>query len=153
MAWLDNVFKFLPFLRYNSVTPTLVNGDTSEAQCDASGRLLVNTQPANTIWQDSGAAVTEKQVKNAGGKLHQIFGRNTGGSDKYIFIFNSLTRPGNGATGQLFCPVKVKAGEAFSIDLVRPRAFSTGLFWSVSSTDATFTYDATAAFQVAVEYE
>jgi hypothetical protein len=157
MAWLDTVFKFIGLARYNTVTPALSNGETSELQCDANGRLLVNTQGTTTSWQDAAAAASERVVKASSGKVYQIIGRNTGGSDRYLFIFNVSavggSRPANGATGELFVPIKVKAGEAFSLDLPRPRAFGTGLAWCVSSTDATFTYDAAGAFVVAAEYE
>lgn len=157
MAWLDTVFKFISYARYNAITPALTNGQISELQCGSDGRLLVNAQVTNTVWSDGAAATSERVVKNAAGRLYQIFGRNTGGSDKYIFVFNHAasggSRPANGSTAAMFVPVKVKAGEAFSIDLPRSRAFATGLYWGVSSTDGTFTYDAAGTLVVAAEYE
>lgn len=158
MAWLDTVFKFIGLARFNVVTPALTNGQTSEFQCDSSGRLLVNAQASNTYWSDGGVATSERVVKNTAGRVHQIFGRNTGVTDRYVFVFNhnasgAGARPANGSTAHLFVPVKVKAGEAFSIDLDRSRAFATGLYWGASSTDATFTYDGTATFEIAAEYE
>lgn len=157
MAWTDTIFKFIGLARYNAITPTLTNGDTCEAQCDSSGRLLVNAGAINTTWADSGAAAAEKVVKASSGKLWQVFGRNTGASAAYVFIFNHAAgggaRPANGSTAQMFVPVKVAAGEAFSVELPRARAFSTGLYWAASSTDATFTYDAAATLVVSAEYE
>lgn len=157
MAWLDTVFKFISYARYNTITPALTNGQTSELQCGSDGRLLVNTQATNTLWSDSGVSSAERVVKASAGKIHQIFGRNTGAADKFIFVFNhalsGASRPTNGSTANIFVPVKVKAGEAFSIDLPRSRSFASGLYWGVSSTDATFTYDATGTFAVAAEYE
>lgn len=157
MAWLDTIFKFISYARHNTITPALTNGQTSELQCGPDGRLLVNTQATNTLWSDAGAAAAEKVVKASAGKVHQIFGRNTGGSAKYIFIFNHAqsggSRPTNGSTAEMFVPIKVGAGEAFSLELSRSRAFATGLYWGVSSTDGTFTYDSGGAFVVAAEYE
>jgi len=157
MAWTDTIFKFIGLARHNTITPSLTNGQTCEAQCDERGRLLVSTEPVNTLWSDGGIAAAERVVKGSAGKLHQIFGRNTGGSTKYIFIFNHATsggsRPANTSTAHMFVPVKVQAGEAFSIELPRARAFSTGLYWGVSSTDASFTYDSGATFEVSAEYE
>lgn len=157
MAWTDTIFKFIGLARFNTITPSLTNGQTSELQCDERGRLLVSTQPVNTLWSDGGIAASERVVKGTAGKLHQIFGRNTGGADKYIFLFNhatsGLSRPANGSTAHLFVPVKVKAGEAFSIELPRARGFSVGLYWGVSSTDGSFTYDAAATFEVSAEFE
>ena len=157
MAWADTIFKFLGLARYNATPPSLTDGANCEAQCDSSGRLLVNPGAINTTWADGGTAAAEKVVKAAPGKLWQIFGRNTGGSDKYIFIFNHAasggSRPSNGSTAALFVPVKVKAGEAFSITLDRARTFSTGLYWGASSTDATFTYESGATLVVSAEYE
>ncbi len=157
MSWTDTIFKFLGRARYNTITPSAASGELVEAQCDANGRLLVSTQPINSNWQDAGVATSERVVKASAGKIHQIFGRNTGGADKYIFIFNHNagggSRPVDGSTAEIFVPIRVKAGEFFSIDVVRPRAFSVGLYWAISSTDATFTYDATGTFVVTAEYE
>lgn len=157
MSWLDTIFKMTPLLRRNTITPVVQNGQTSEMQCDADGRLLVATQSPNTLWADGGSAAAERVIKASAGKLYQVFGRNTGGADKFIFLFNhaasGASRPANVSTAQMFVPIKVKAGEAFSIDLRRARAFSTGLYWGVSSTDASFTYDAAGAFEVSAEYE
>lgn len=157
MAWTDTIFKFIGLARFNTITPSLANGQTSELQCDDRGRLLVSTEPVSTLWSDGGISAAERVVKNTAGKLHQVFGRNTGGADKYIFFFNHAasggSRPTNGSTAHIFVPVKVKAGEAFSIELPRARAFSIGLYWGVSSTDASFTYDATGTFEVSAEYE
>lgn len=153
MAWQDTIFKFLGLARYNATPPTLTNGATSELQVDSSGRLLVNPGATSTTWADGGAAAAEKQVKASAGKLWQIFGRNTGASTRWIFIFNATARPSNGSTAALFTPVRVAAGESFAIVLDRSRAFSTGLYWGISSTDATFTYDSGGTFVVSAEYE
>lgn len=157
MSWLDTVFKFVGHARFNTLTPSLTNGETCEAQCDERGRLLVSTQPINTLWADGGIAAAERVVKGTSGKLHQIFGRNVGGDDKFIFVFNHPSagagRPADGATAHLFVPIKVSAGASFSLDLPRVRPFSVGLYWGVSSTDGSFTYDASATFEVSAEYE
>lgn len=157
MAWTDTIFKFIGRARFNTITPSLANGESCEAQCDSSGRLLVSTQPVNTLWADAGAVASERVIKATSGKLHQLFGRNTGASDKYLFIFNHASsgtgRPADGSTAEMFVPVRIKAGEAFSIELPRAREFATGLYWAVSSTDATFTYDAAGTFAVSAEYE
>ena len=157
MAWTDTVFKFLGLARYNTVTPALSNGQTSEWQCDAQGRLLVNNQSIATVWNDAGAAAAEKLIKSQAGKFYSVRGRNTGGSTRYLFLFNHAaaggSRPVNGSTGELFFPIAVAAGASFEFAIERARAFATGLYWGVSSTDSTFTYDAAATFRVAVEYE
>lgn len=157
MSWLDTIFKMTGLMRRNTITPVVQNGETSEMQCDDAGRLLVSTESPNTSWSDCGASSAERVIKPGAGKLYQIFGRNTGASDRFIFIFNvaagGASRPANGATGELFVPIKVKAGEAFSITLDRARAFTTGLYWAVSSTDASFTYDSAGTFEVSAEYE
>jgi hypothetical protein len=157
MAWLDTVFKFIGLARYNTITPALSNGQTSEFQCDASGRLLVNPLSPATSWSDSGAVTSERVVKASAGKLYQVIGRNTGGAAKYLFLFNHAaaggSRPSNGSTAELFVPIKVDAGQSFSLTIERSRAFATGLYWGVSSTDATFTYDSGGTFAVSAEYE
>lgn len=153
MAWTDTVFKMVPLLRRNTITPSIENGATSEFQCDAQGRLLVNTQSPNTIWADGGSSAATKTVKGTSGRLYQIFGRNVGVSAAYIFIFDATTKPADGSLAEMFVPVKLEAGAAFSIDLPRPRAFSNGLTWVASSTDESLTYASGATFVVAAEYE
>lgn len=153
MSWPDTVFKFLSLARYTSITPTLAEGEAGELRLDSTGRLLVAPQPTNTLWQDSGPSVAERVVKGSAGRLFQIFGRNTGGSVAYVFIFNATARPANGSTAHLFTPIKVAPGDHFSIELERPRAFSQGLFWSSSSTDGAFTYASGASFAVTTEYD
>jgi hypothetical protein len=152
MSWLDTVFKYIGYARYNTVTPALSSGQTSELQCDATGRLLVNNLTIDTLWNDAGAAAAERIVKSSAGKVYQIFGRNTGVATKYFFLFNANARPSNGSTGELFVPLKVDAGQTFVLTVERFRSFTTGLYWGVSSTDGTFTYDAAGAFCVATEY-
>lgn len=152
MAWIDTVFKFLPLLRRNTITPNVANGETVEAQCDAQGRLLVNVEPPNTLWADGGSSAATRTIKAGSGRLYQIFGRNTG-SDCFVFIFDAASRPADGSVAHIFVPVKVKAGEAFSIDVLRSRPFTNGLTWVASSTDAALTYASGAALQVSAEYE
>ena len=153
MSWLDTVFKFISYARYNTVTPSLTNGQTSELQCGPDGRLLVNTLSVTTLWDDAGAPAAEAIIKNAPGKVYQVIGRNTGGATRYFFLFNSATRPSNGSSGEMFIPIRVLAGESFSLSIDRARDFATGLYWGVSTTDGTFTFDAAGVFAVAVEYE
>lgn len=157
MSFLDTIFKFTPFMRRNTVTPSPANGDLVELQSDDAGRLLVNAGSTSTVWSDAGSsAVAEKVVKASGGKIWQIFGRNAGASAKYLFVFNHAAsgagRPTNGGA-PLFLPIKVEAGATFSLELARPRAMGTGIYWGISSTDTTFTYDSGGTFLVAAEYE
>lgn len=157
MSWLDTIFKFAGRLIYNSIEPSLTNGQTVEMQCDQNGRLKVTTQDTDTLWVDGAAAKAEFVIKSTPGKVYQVFGRNSGGADAYIFIFNHAagagSRPANGSTAALFVPVKVPAGKSFTIELDRPRTFSVGLYWAASSTDNTFTYDSGGSFLVSAEYK
>lgn len=153
MAWTDTVFKMVTLLRRNTITPSIENGATSELQCDGQGRLLVNAQSPNTIWADGGTSAATKTIKGSSGRLYQIFGRNVGTAATYIFVFDAVTKPANGSLAEMFVPVKVEGGAAFSIDLPRPRSFANGLTWAASSTDTSLTYASSATFVVAAEYE
>ena len=153
MSWTDTIFKFLGRARYNTITPNLANGDSCEAQCDANGRLLVNTGALNTLWSDGGISAAERSIKSAPGRLYQVFGRNVGGSDRYLFFYNATARPSNGSTAHIFTPIKIAAGESFTLYLDRPRSFSVGLYWVISSSDGTLTFDAAATFQISAEYD
>jgi hypothetical protein len=157
MSILDAIFRFVPYGRMNAVAPSPQSGELTELQINDRGQLRVTTDAATTLWSDSGVVVAEKVVKGTAGRVHQILGRNTGGSAVYVFIFNHAaaggSRPANGLATELFLPIKVEAGEAFALELPRARAFSTGLYWGASSTDATFTYASGATLAIAVEYE
>jgi Tfp pilus assembly protein PilX len=153
MSWFDTIFKFIGNARYNTITPTLTSGQLAEPQCDQAGRLLVSTQPINTSWSDGGTSAATRTVKSAAGKVYQLLGRNVGASDRYLFFYNAASKPADGSTAHLFVPLKVKAGEAFTLAFSRARPFSVGLCWVASSTDGSLTYDGAALFQVTAEYE
>lgn len=153
MSWLDTIFKFTPLQRRNSITPNVQDGATCEAQCDAEGRILVSTESPNAVWSDGAANASQRVVKNSSGKVYQVFGRNTAGAARYLFVYDAAVKPADGSTAHIFTPVKVEAGLAFSLTLPRPRKLTNGLTWVVSTSDITLTYDASGAFQVAVEYE
>ena len=153
MSWLDTVFKFVGYARYNTITPSLTTGQTSEWQCDANGRLLVNQQATNTVWTDAAASKSELVVKNGSGKIYKLLVSNSGGSTRYLYLFNATARPSNGATGELFVPIPLTAGAFQQITFERPRAFGTGLYWGVSSTHGTFTYDSGGTLLTSIEYE
>lgn len=157
MSILDAIFRFVPYGRMNAVAPSPENGQLTELQINDRGQLRVTTDAAITSWADAGVVAAEKVVKGTAGRVHQILGRNTGGSTVYVFFFNHASaggsRPANGVTTELFLPIKVDAGEAFALELPRARAFSTGLYWGASSTDEDFTYASGATLAISVEYE
>ena len=153
MSWLDTIFKMTPLGRYNAISPQLANGSLSELQSDSSGRLLVNTESPTTLWADGGMSTSTRAVKSSAGKLYQIFGRNVGASTVYLFVYDSATKPADGSSAHIFVPIAIEAGAVFSIALIRPRSFATGLTWVASSTDGTLTYASGATVQVSAEYE
>lgn len=153
MSWLDTIFKMTPLARRNTTTPSPINGEAVELQCGPDGRLLVTTESPNTLWADGGTVIATRTIKAAAGKLYQLVIKNAGGSDQYIFFYNAIVKPADGSSAHIFTPFKVKAGEQLVLVLPRARAFSVGLTWAVSSTDATLTYDGAATFNVSAEYE
>lgn len=119
---------------------------------DASLRALEGALVAGaTTWADCGAAVSEKQIVGAAGTMWQLYGANTGGSTRYVFIFDAASRPSNGVTSEWFVSIPVDSGKSFSLDLDVGRPFAVGLYVGVSSTQGTFTYDAAATFLLAAE--
>lgn len=152
MSFTDSIFKFTTLLRRSVTPPSPADGTLQEMLCDGAGRLLVNADATGTLWQDAGAAAASRTVKGSAGKLYQMFGYNSGGSDVWLFIFNAIAVPGNGSTAELFTPIKIAAGTHFALDLIRPRDFITGLTWAASSTAGTFTAAGSSTLLVSAEY-
>lgn len=153
MSFANTIFNWLGYARYNTVKPSATNGAAVELQATQHGELKVAVNYADTLWSYPAGVDSERIEKVTNGKIHRIWGENQSGSLKYFFIFNTNARPSNGATGQLHV-LTVPAGSSFQIDFSpRPRTCSVGIYWGISTTQATFTYDASADFSVAVEYE
>lgn len=148
-TWLRTIFRFLAFGRYNTTPPSASDGDAVPLQCDASGNLkvaVVSGGGGSTTWNDqaSAAYVAARAVKAAAGSLYQLFGFNNGSSDRYLQVFDSATEPAPGTKPVFSFPVP--AGQSFSLDLPRPRAFSTGIYVAASTTGHEFTEDGAALF-------
>lgn len=105
-----------------------------------------------TTWRDGGASKAEDSIRTTPGKFWQTMGRNTGGSTVYVFFYDATARPSNAVTTHLFAPIKVEAGEWFSLEVERGRALTAGLRWAASSTDAALTYASGATLNIAVEH-
>ena len=68
-----------------------------------------------------------------------IWLRNTGAATVYVFMFNSITVPGNGTKPSGGQPIKLEAGTSACLVPPGGQQFSVGMSWAVSSTDNTLT--------------
>lgn len=121
MAWNNSIFTFQCLGRYNTVSPTLANGDPSELQLDSSGRLIValggaaydgtrlrvQVDPSTVAWMTTASAAATQVVKASAGKIHAIEVTNPGGVDGVIHVTDGSTR--------LHAPVVCKAGETVAL--------------------------------------
>jgi hypothetical protein len=118
-----------------------------------------------TLWSDtitaSAGPVGVKTLANpavagsgapAGGSLWSWKGANAGAAC-YLMFFDSATSPAGGAV-PLFAAIPLGIGTTTPVTIVdgftRARKFKTGLWWAVSSTQATYT---SAAIPVALSVE
>jgi hypothetical protein len=102
--------------------------------------LIFVLQVVAAEFSNYGSAALEASavVKASGGRIIQLIGYNSSGSDQFIQLHNSATLPSNGAVP--FRSFKVIAGKNFSLDIPDPGlAMSTGIVVCNSSTSSTKT--------------
>lgn len=158
MAWVDSIFKFLALGRYNTVAPSLANGDQGEFQVDQNGqlkvvvggtsydgtRMRVQVDPAGILWFTDAADAATVVVKASAGKVHAIEITNPGGVDGVAFVFDASTR--------LHVPVTVKAGETVALRWDGGRPFASSLTVFISD-NFTATASGTKTIHVSAKYE
>lgn len=149
MSFVDTIFNWLPKLRAPDLT-------LRDAQCTPDGYLKISiaeNAAAATTWvdPDPGTPLTDRKIiaTTANRRLHQLIGVNEGASSRWLMVFNSPTNPVNGAEPLFAFPVG--AGGVAVLELPRPRTFSAGIAWAISSTAGTYTRDAAATFRVHAE--
>lgn len=115
--------------------------------------LPVSLPAPATFWfpETIGILSNSGVFKASSGKFHQLVGFSSNGSKRFFMLFNSPTVPVNGTESWL-C-LNVPAGGTFSVDFSRPRTFSTGLSWAISSTPDVLTLDPAGTFWAQVEIE
>lgn len=160
MAWVDSIFKFLSLARYNTVAPSLANGDQGELQVDQNAnlkvvvggtsydgtRLRVQLDPSTILWFASSAIAAATVVKASAGKVHELQITNPGAVDTVAWVTDG--------SNYLHAPVKVKAGESVALSFPGGRPFSTGL--TVTCADnftAPPSASATEKYWVSAKYE
>ena len=158
MAWIGNIFNFLAGGQYTTSPAPITPGSSGPLLCDQYGRLVVLTSPVGapvntgTTWVDPaiGTPLTYQRVVSATAKsLYLAFGMNEGTSDRWFMLFDSSALPSPGA--QPTVAFKVPAGQPFSLEFTRPRAFLNGIAWNISSTAGTLTSDTAASFRAHFE--
>lgn len=146
----QTVFNWLPKLRKGD--QTLVD---AQAENDGALKVSVTKQvSAVTTWSDpaQGTPLTyQRAVAATAKKLHAISAENTGGSKRWLMLFDLTAVPANGAQPVMAWPVPAEG--VLLLGFERPRAFGTGVCWAVSSTAGTLTVDAAALFRVHMELE
>lgn len=152
MGIVDTIFSFVPKLRR-------ADQSLADASADGDGNLLVNvtkTATPTTIWSDplAGTPLTyERLVASTPRKLHTWWACNEGTTDKWIMLFDRAALfTGDGAE-PLFAFKVPGNGGVVSQDLRRPRVFTGGIIWHVSSTANVLTRDTSALFRATFEVE
>lgn len=158
MSWVDSVFKFLALGRYNSVSPSLANGDQSELQLDSSGRLIValggaaydgtrlrvQQDPSTIQWFTAAAAAATIVVKASAGKAHALEVTNPGAVDGVIHVTDGSNR--------IHAPVVCKAGETIALRWDGGRPFTNSMTVLISD-NYTATASGTKTIWASSKYE
>lgn len=108
----------------------------------------------STFWYPVtiGSLSNSGVFKSSAGKFYQLNGFSNKGTKRYFMLFDSASVPSNGVSSWM-C-LNVPANGTFSIDYTRPRVFTSGLSWAISTTPDTLTIDtATGAFWAQAEME
>ena len=159
VSWTQTIFKWLAHARYNLTPSTAADNGVHELQCDSKGAVHVRVvgegaEPGtvgSSSWTRTTSAIDRLSVKTASGKLLHVEGCNSSGSPFYIQVHDTPGTPTNGAIPVLSFAVPASGG-VFSWDLPRGRSFTTGIHIIASTTMATLTIDASAAFFMAAEF-
>lgn len=139
-TFLDQVFRWLGYGQYRSSPQPISDGDVAPLLIDNLGRLVTVAQSSGssgTVWYKSGAIVKSGIIKASPGGLFTFFGSNEDTSKIWLMIFDSATVPANGAIPEFNIPVDPL--KPFSLDLARPKPFTSGISFAASSTAATLT--------------
>lgn len=107
---------------------------------DSTGAIILSaagggTEPAS---YDSAIDAASGIILAAPCTILELHGYNSAGADRYFQLFNAVAVPADGATPAMM-PVRVPAGEHFSLTFCAGRRFSTGCCWCSSTTRATKT--------------
>lgn len=158
MAWTDTLFNFLGRGRYNTVSPSPVNGDSVELQVtgdgslkvattgatfDASGRQRTTQDSATVGWAGFGAAISVS-VKASPGKLYELQITNPAGTDTWVRITDGGTL--------IAPPVRLKTLDTVGISWPGGRAFGTNCIVACFTTAAGGTAD-TPTLYVQAKFE
>jgi hypothetical protein len=82
-----------------------------------------------------GGLVQKKTIKAGAGKVFYMDIVNTGGGDRYVYVFDNTTDSGN----ILLPPFKIAAGATLSVEFFHQIIFSVGFTVATSTTQATYT--------------
>lgn len=150
MSWVDQVFKWLGYAKYNATPPVLADGDVRELQSDASGNLKVAVvsgtisagEPAEVAFAISNDLVDSWVVKASTGLIYEVSGFNGSTEDRYLVVFPGSSAPANGTSTASRVVIPVPGKSAFNWTPVRPITYAGGIVWVCSTTRDTVTRSA-----------
>lgn len=137
-------YKFAMAPNLSEPSDTTGGGASSNVTIVSPIPLPVSFSTPSTYWNPTtvGSLANSGVFKNSSGKFYQLIGFSDKSSRRYLMLFDSATVPANGALS--WTCLSVPGGGTFSIDLPRPKSFSSGLSWAVSTTPNILTIDVTA---------
>ncbi len=138
--FFQSVFNFLSHGRFNTTLPTVASGATSELQCDANGRLIVNVGAsvdpgatgARSRYATDAAGTVGEIIATQAKDLVEIMGQNMSANARFFQVFNRTDSPSAGAEPVITYRVEANGFFSFGYQSL-PIAFSTGIVWAVST--------------------
>lgn len=152
-GWVDTVFKFLGYGRYNTTLPSVVAGAAEELQLDSRGRLIVSVgaqtalNPTGLVTYSDGALVSGVRTvtMNASKRFYGARCASSYASSRYFQIHDlalaaSLVSTTSIPVYSIYLPTLTQV----EIVIPRGRVMVNGLVFAMSTTSAVYTLDGSA---------
>ena len=147
-------YKFAMAPNLSEPSDMTAGGASSNVNIVSPIPLPVSFTTPTTTWSPAaiGGLSNSGTFNNLPGKFHQLAGFSDKTSRRYFMLFDSPIVPSDGASSWICLSVPSRG--TFSIDFPRPRNFSFGLSWAVSTTPGVLTIDVSSgSFWVQAETE
>ena len=164
---------------YNSVVPTITDGDGEPLQLDVNGNLKVVEQFASAAEDNTNGVISGAQkplavttyspslftnfganvtlnVKASAGNVFSLYARNLNAAVRFVQLHNTATTPAGGAVPLLSFPMAVLTGEKVLDHSFFSHGgifFSTGIAFGFSTTEGTYTAATAADHSICVLYK
>ena len=107
------------------------------------------SQASGRHYKSTSAYEEKALVRTGAGVVNQIYVRNKNATKRYLWVYDGISTAGT----QLLPPLPIPATDGYaSFDSMYGLPFATGLYFAVSTTDATYTATTTDDINISISY-